>query len=81
MLDHIGDVDLGAVDASFLESLIEDSPCWADKRMALSIFLIAGLLAHKHDRGRRFSFSEDSLGGIFPEIASPAASGRTAEFG
>src|SRR5215208_6245011 len=47
--------------------------------MSLSVFLISGLLAHQHYVRPARSLTEDGLGGINPQIASPAAHRRFAQ--
>ena len=48
VLDHVGDVDLGAVDARRLQRLVEHAAGRSHERPALLVLLVAGLLAHEH---------------------------------
>jgi hypothetical protein len=48
--------------------------------MARQIFLIAWLLADKHDRRLPRALAEDSLSCVFPEIASLAGESLRAQF-
>ncbi len=47
MFDDVGNVSCGAVDTGFREGSVEQFSCGADERVALQIFLIAGLFAYK----------------------------------
>ena len=47
VLDHIGDVDLGAVDPSLFQRAIEQTSGRPHERDPLQIFFVAGLLAKK----------------------------------
>jgi hypothetical protein len=44
MLDGIGDVDLLFGNASLVERILKQPPGWSDKRNALAIFDVSGLL-------------------------------------
>jgi len=46
VLDHIRDVDFGALDARLGKRLVKNSSCGTDERVPLSIFLITRLLSH-----------------------------------
>jgi hypothetical protein len=48
VLDHVGDVDVGASDADPLERLVELAARGADEHSAGAILAIAGHLAHHH---------------------------------
>src|SRR5581483_3302354 len=78
VLDHVGHVDLGAVDTRSLQRLVEQVPGRSDERAALLVLLVAGLLAHEHHFGVGRTLTEDGLGAGFPEIAGLAPGGRGA---
>jgi len=44
MFYDIGDIYFAAVKTCFIEGIIEDPPCWSNKRTASEIFFVAGLL-------------------------------------
>jgi hypothetical protein len=48
MFDRIGDVDLVAVDAGFLQGTVEHLSCRPHERFSGKVFLVAGLLADQH---------------------------------
>ncbi len=82
MLHHIGDVDVSALDAGFLQRAIEDASGRTDERRARKILFVTGLLTHEHDgsvRGR--PRSEHRLGATLPEVATATPSGRLAQRG
>src|SRR5438045_3338758 len=70
VLHHIGDVDLRAVDSHLDENFVQKPPRGSDKRMSLPVFVIAGLLPHKHDQSLGRSFSEDRLSRVLPQITA-----------
>ena len=75
MLYRIGDIDLPAIDAGFVQRAVEHQPCRSHERFAGKVFLVAGLLADQHDlRGLR-AFAEHGLGRVFVE-GTGAAGGR-----
>src|SRR6267143_2738152 len=62
VLDGVGHVHLGAIDAGRLERLIQHPAGGSDEGLALPILAVAGLLADEH-RSRLFGpFTEDGLG-------------------
>ena len=73
VLHGIGDVDNRAIDARFFERVVEDPPGRADERPAFPVLLIAGLLAHQHQRGTGRPLAEHRLRRRLPEIAVLAA--------
>ncbi len=79
MLDRIGQVQRGAVDAEFGQGTVQQlagRPC---KGPATQVLGIAGLLAdHHHPRVGR-ALAEHHLGGRLPQRALPAASGLRAQ--
>ena len=78
---RVGDVDGRSVDARFFRgAAIEQLPRGADKRLALQIFLIAGLFADKHDLRIPRALSEDGLRCVAIERAGGAAPRRFARF-
>ena len=80
MLDCIGDVDGVAIDARFLERLVEQRSSRANEGSPGKIFLVARLLADEHDRGVERTFAEHRLGREPVEIAAPAPAGILEQF-
>ena len=78
MFDGVGDVGFVAVDAGLFERGVEQFSCWADERLALAVFLIAGLLSDKDDSWFARAVSEDGLRGAFVEVAGFASFGASA---
>ena len=79
MFYRVGDVDLLAVDAHFLQRAVEHLPCRSDERFAGEVFLVAGLLADQHQLGVLRAFAEYGLGCVFPERAGAAIGGLFAQ--
>jgi len=79
MLDNIGDVDVGAIDARLDECFVEKSSCRPNEWMAGLVLTITGLLADEHHLGSRGAFAENSLGCIPPEVAGFAGAGGPAQ--
>jgi hypothetical protein len=79
MLDRIGDVCVLARDSRFRKGLVEHTSRRSDERTSLAIFLIARLLANKHDVRLRRAFAEDGLRASFIEVAPFAVFGCLAE--
>ena len=63
MLDCIGDVHLAAIDSGGFQALIQQQPRWPDKRPALLIFTIAGLLSYQEQGGVHRALAENDLSG------------------
>lgn len=72
MLHGVGDIDGKAIDTGFDQRAIEEAAGGSDKWMALAVFLITGLFTNEHDGSRTLAFAEDSLSGMFVQIASVA---------
>ena len=72
MLDRVGDVDAGAVDAGLGKRAVEQLAGRADERPAGEILLIAGLLADEHERRVARALAEHGLGRGLPERAALA---------
>src|SRR5206468_2423378 len=70
VLHHIRDVYLGAVDSHLDENFVQKPPRGSDKRMPLPVFVIAGLLPHKHDQSLGRSFSKNRLSRVLPQITA-----------
>lgn len=66
MLDRIGHVNAPAIDARLRERPVQQQAGGSDKRTALEVFLVSGLLADKHDLGVGRAFSEHCLDSVFP---------------
>lgn len=79
VLDYVGGVMPLAADAGFFQGSIQQFPGGSDKRTALQIFLIAGLLAHKHDFRMFRALTEYGLGARLPKVAGFAVSRAGAE--
>ena len=70
MLHNIRDVYLGAVDPHLDQNFVQKPPRGPDKRMSLPVFVIAGLLPHKHDQSLGRPLSKDGLSRVLPQIAA-----------
>src|SRR3954452_7433493 len=70
MLDGIGNVEFGAIEAGVHECTVKYCARGTDERMPFQIFDIAGLLANQDGAGARVAFAEYGLGGIAPQRAS-----------
>jgi len=75
MLHRVGDINLGAIDASLQQRLIENPAGRPDERLSLVVLAIAWLLAHHDDTRLRATLAENGLGCVFPEIAGTAMGG------
>jgi hypothetical protein len=75
MLNSIGDVNFGAVQAGFVQCGVEKFSGRADKRFALLIFLVAGLFTDKQDSRFAGTFAEDGLRRLFVETTGFAVLG------
>src|SRR5207302_4191888 len=76
VLDGICYVDTAAIDARLLERLVEHASRGADKRFALPILPVAGLLTHEHDLGMLGTLAKDGLGASLVEVTGAATGGR-----
>jgi len=81
MLYHVGDVDVGTIDASFDQGFVEQASCGSDEGMAGLVFAVAGLLSHEHDLRFRGPFAEYGLGCIPPKVASFAGASGLLQIG
>jgi hypothetical protein len=79
VLYRIRDVDFAAIDARFDKSAIEQLSGRADERLALKIFLVAGLFADENDFGALSTGAEDRLSGVDIKIAGGAGFGGFGE--
>ena len=75
MLDHVGDVGLGTVDAGLLQRPVEQLARRPDERPALQILLIARLLADQHHTRARSPLAEHRLRTALVQRAGGAAGG------
>ena len=60
-LDHVGDVDVFALQPDRLDDLRQQLPRAADERLALDVFVGARRLADEHQVGVRIADAEDDL--------------------
>ena len=86
MFDGVGDIDVAAGDAGFLQRLVQHSAGRSDKGVAGHIFLIARLFTDEQQCGASRPFPEDRLRGGFIEVAARAGGGgvpqrREGQFG
>jgi hypothetical protein len=81
MLDHIGDIRVHRVDSGRLKALIENATGGTDERLALKVFVVAGLLADQEDAGGTPALSKYGLRGILKESAALTGPSRFAERG
>jgi hypothetical protein len=79
VLDSVGDVHLGAIDAGRLERLVQHPAGRSDEGLALAIFAVAGLFADEHHSRLFGPFTEDRLGSSLVEVAGPTAGGGLAQ--
>jgi hypothetical protein len=79
VLDHVGDVDLGAYDADRLERAVELATGRSHEGPALAVLLVTGLLADHHHLGVPLPLAEHGLARAAPEVAAAAAGGRLAQ--
>ena len=61
MFHRVRDINLLPIDPRFFERAVHYFSGRADERFADNVFIIAGLLAHKHDRRSLRTFAEDRL--------------------
>jgi hypothetical protein len=79
MFHRIGDVDLLAVDAGFLQRAVKYLSGRSHERFAGKVLLVAGLLADQHHLRVLRPFAEHGLRRVFPEVAGAAAAGFVAQ--
>jgi len=79
MFDGVGDIYLVPRNTRFTKCLVEHTSRRSDKRMSLTIFHIAGLLADQNDTRMCRPFAENRLGRIPVEITSLARPSRLAQ--
>ena len=79
MLHNICDIGLAPIDARFFKRLVEQSAGRPDKRPALKVFIIPRLLANEQNFSAAFSFAENRLSGVFPQIACTLQSAAALE--
>ena len=79
VLDHVGDVDVVAIDPRFIQGLVEDRTRRTDERPAGEVLSIARLLADHHHSGLPRAFPGDRLGCASVKPAGPAFLDRLAE--
>jgi hypothetical protein len=61
MLYDISHEEVAPVESAFLQGAIQEAARGPDKRTAGTIFLIAGLFAHQHDRRGRGALTNNRL--------------------
>ena len=72
MLHRVCDVDYGPVELGGFEGVVEDLPGRTDKWPPGDVFLVARLLADKHQRGVGGPFTEYGLDRVLVERATCA---------
>ena len=72
-LEHVGDVDVTALEPDPGEQLVEQLAGLADERVALLVLVEAGRLADEHQVGLRVADAEDDLRAALREAAARAA--------
>jgi hypothetical protein len=70
MLNRIGDVNLPAINSCGFQAFIQEQPGRPDKRPAMLIFTLAGLLSHQKQWGVDEALAENYLSGLLIEIAA-----------
>src|SRR5437899_12133488 len=73
VLDGVGHVHLGAIDAGGLKGLIEDAAGGSDERLAFLVLAVTRLLADEHHARMLAPLAEDRLRARPVEIAAAAA--------
>jgi hypothetical protein len=73
VLDGIGQVHIGAIDARLCECFVENVAGGSDERFAGAILFVPGLLADEQQPGTRCPGGEDDVRGVLPEFATPAS--------
>src|SRR5712691_2639219 len=58
VLHHVGDIDAAAIDARFLQGLVQEVAGRPHKGPALKVFLVSRLLADEHYGGRLLPLAE-----------------------
>ena len=66
VLDRVGDVHLLAADPCLLEAPVQDASRWSDKRVAVLVLAVAGLLADQDNVRMPRALSHHRLGRAFP---------------
>ena len=79
VFDGIRNINGEPVDACFAEGPIEEAASRSDEGLSLAIFFVARLLADEYYGRCWRALSEDGLGSVFVEIASPARPNRFAQ--
>src|SRR5437867_1915098 len=69
---QVGDISYTPIDSCFLERPIEQFAGATDERLASEVFVITGLLAHKHHLSFHRAFAENRLCAAFPQIETLA---------
>ena len=75
MFDDVGDVGLFAIDAGFLQGVIEKLAGWTNERFSGQVFFVTGLLPDEEDVRAPGAIAEDGLRSCFPQIAGFATRG------
>jgi len=73
VLNHVGDVDVGAIDPGILQGAVEDPAGGADEGVALDVLSVARLLADEHHAGSLRSLAEDRLRRVAIQVAALTA--------
>ena len=87
VLDSVGYVYPGAVDAGFFKALVEELAGGTDEGAALLVFVVTGLLADHHDgdlrlySGSVLDLAENGLGGVTVQITALTSLDSFAEGG
>src|SRR5690606_26042566 len=80
VFDGIGDVNLFALNAGFLNDLIKDAASWTHKGATGKILVIAGLFADKDHARIGRALAKDGLRGVAMKRAALAGGGLSAQF-
>src|SRR5262249_47489882 len=70
VFDRVRDVHLVAVDAGFVECLVEHASRGTDKRMTCGVFLVTRLLTDEHHLRTNGTFTEHRLRCVAPQLAT-----------
>ena len=72
MLDRIGQIEIGGLDAGFAKKLPQQFAGRSDEGLALPIFVVAGHLTDEHEASLAGAFAGDTLRRAFPQLATTA---------